>query len=885
MDLNQAEYIAKQTFVDQSANGLEETATPDHLAPIYGKEWAAWKWICVRGAGFPSHLVERLSSPLTLAAAQELISARLTVQASIKESIAVVRQALSSIEEQGVAKRLHRSLKALNQGRLPTSVSELPAAVAEKLLAAQSGENEALTKFKAEFQSEVARISSAIRETANDDSFQRAILLQNARAMRHMRSAFRPAAGAEQKRGFKERQNEELIASYIQRYSAKNDTIGFFGPVGWARFVSEGDAITARPGPGLIKKSSMYFEHWCIDALANKISEDERLRPWIAPRRSPYFYLDKTNLYYPDGVHRAVIPSHAAVLERCDGERTARQIALELLGLPNSYFHNEIEVYSALQHMAERHIIFWKLELPVEAGAEKRLRRALHRIEAADLRLPVLAALDELENARQHVAAANTHSEALDASLQALEETFIRLTGRETSRAAGEMYAGRTLIYNDCQRDLQIEIGPALVSELGPPLSLILTSARWFTHRTAQLYREAFLKAYQDIVAKSKLSQVNFMQFWLAVQELIVDPKIALFKQVLVEFQDSWHKILNLPQGESRVYYQSSDLRAKVSSIFNAARPGWSGATYHSPDVMIAAPDVDSIRAGDYILVLGELHLAVHTLRGAFAVSQHPSPRDMYAAMEYDVPAPHIFPVPRKSWPGLTTRTAITLVPDNHFSVEVSPDSVSPMERSRTLPISAFVVEISGGEVVVRSRDRSISLTAVEFLSELLSLQLADRLRILPRLPHTPRVMIDRLVITRESWRIPASDISFIHEKEESARFYQAHEWRKSLDLPRLVFARVPVEPKPVYVDFASPVYVELLCKMIRRVLASDHPEKQVELSEMLPAPEQNWLRDASGQKYTSELRIIVSDQIPTEAKPANVPGRRVGSSSALPCD
>jgi hypothetical protein len=54
-----------------------------------------------------------------------------------------------------------------------------------------------------------------------------------------------------------------------------------------------------------------------------------------------------------------------------------------------------------------------------------------------------------------------------------------------------------------------------------------------------------------------------------------------------------------------------------------------------------------------------------------------------------------------------------------------------------------------------------------------------------------------------------------------------------------------------MYVDFASPVYVELLCKMVRRELASDHPEKQVELSEMLPTPEQNWLQDASGQKYT----------------------------------
>jgi hypothetical protein len=48
-------------------------------------------------------------------------------------------------------------------------------------------------------------------------------------------------------------------------------------------------------------------------------------------------------------------------------------------------------------------------------------------------------------------------------------------------------------------------------------------------------------------------------------------------------------------------------------------------------------------------------------------------------------------------------------------------------------------------------------------------------------------------------------------------------------------------------------------------VLASNGLEKQVELSEMLPAPEQNWLQDAAGQKYTSELRMIIADQVPAK--------------------
>lgn len=863
--------VLTPSFAEPVVNRPAETSKPSHLVSMYGEEWTVWKWFCLRGAGFPAHLVEKLAAPRSVAAAAELANTRITVKASISNSAFLVRQVLSSTDEQRAAKRLHRLLRTLNQGRIPGNISELPPGTQNELLAAQLAENKAAAKFKAEFQSEITRISNAIRETANDDSFQRALLLQNPRAIRHIQGAFRLAAVTEPKRGFKDRQNEELIASYIQRYCVKNDTIGFFGPVGWARLVSGGDAITSRPGPCLIKQSSMYFEHWGIEALADKISANEILRPWIAPRRSPYFYLDGNNLCYPNGRSLNIAPMHAAVLEACDGERTAREIALELMKLTNSNFHAESEVYAILRQLAERHIIAWKFELPLEACAEQRLRSALFRIEPEELRSSALAKLDELENARLRVAAASTNAQTLDASLQSLEETFIRLTGQETSRAAGKMYAGRTLIYNDCRRDLQLEIGPPLLKELGPPLSLILTSARWFTYRAAELYREAFLLAYRGVATKSKASQVTALQLWMAVQGLIFDPQTALLKQVLKELQNSWQKLLDVPWDASRVEYQSGDLRDKVSAVFNAVQPGWSTAIYHSPDIMIAASDADSIRAGNYFLVLGELHLAVHTLRGSLFMLQHPCPEEMYAAMEHDVPAPHIFPVPRSSWPGLTTRTAISLIPDNHLLVEASPESFSPAERSRTLPISAFVVEACGDEVIVRSRDGRLSLTAIEFFSEALSLRLADHMRILPRQPHTPRITIDRLVVSRETWRIPAAEMSFVNEAEESSRFYRMQEWRTSLNLPRFVFARISVEPKPIYVDFASPVYVEILCKMVRRVVASNDPEKLIDLSEMLPTPEQNWLLDAAEQKYTSEFRIIVVDQIATRSAAASV--------------
>ncbi|HEY3873472.1 MAG TPA: hypothetical protein VGM10_34260, partial [Actinocrinis sp.] len=69
-------------------------------------------------------------------------------------------------------------------------------------------------------------------------------------------------------------------------------------------------------------------------------------------------------------------------------------------------------------------------------------------------------------------------------------------------------------------------------------------------------------------------------------------------------------------------------------------------------------------------------------------------------------------------------------------------------------------------------------------------------------------------------------------------------------------------EPRPFYVDLSSPVYVNILAKAIRR-LARNDPGGQLTFSEMLPTPEQTWLTDDRGRRYTSELRLVAVDTDP----------------------
>ena len=73
--------------------------------------------------------------------------------------------------------------------------------------------------------------------------------------------------------------------------------------------------------------------------------------------------------------------------------------------------------------------------------------------------------------------------------------------------------------------------------------------------------------------------------------------------------------------------------------------------------------------------------------------------------------------------------------------------------------------------------------------------------------------------------------------------------------LPERGFVRVPVERKPMAVDFRSLPLVNLLAKSVRRT--AEAGPGAVTVSEMLPDLDRLWLRDAGGRRYTAELRLV----------------------------
>jgi len=283
------------------------------------------------------------------------------------------------------------------------------------------------------FEADQARLEATIRAIAADPRFREAVTWQNAAAVRTgLDPILRAAAGVHNS---KMRNHWRMVASYLQRYCVKADTIGFFGPSSWATFADAGAPIDVQPGPALVAERSVYFEGWAIDALARRLAETPGMRAHLPPRRRATVRCDAGTCWFEDGRTERLSAEAERVIALCDGDRTPHDLmrALDL---------TEERCLALLGELAARGIVIWTLEVPVNlVYPERALRRTLAALPAA-VGEPALAALAELEAARDGVQRAAGSAPALAEALAAADATFERVTGTAATRRAGQTYAG-----------------------------------------------------------------------------------------------------------------------------------------------------------------------------------------------------------------------------------------------------------------------------------------------------------------------------------------------------------------------------------------------------------------------------------------------------------
>jgi hypothetical protein len=858
-----------------ASTGEPAQATPEHLFQLPGGEWALWRWVALRGAGFPADGVLQLSAPAAAASADLMLSIEARLQHERTATMSLFDSELTRLkrDDRWEAAKSYRlwliyAMRLMRYGNSPqlkppeTQPEEQAAAAEmkeglERVLAAEAELVAARSEFENEFASATGVVAQAIRTVAEDALFREAVAWQNRTLLRGgIDSLLRHHSNGS--RDSKQRKNEEAVASYWQRYCVKNDTIGFFGPVAWARLVDDARTFEARPGETLLAARTVYFEQWGIDALIALTNKDTSAAAWALPRRLPAVRLDGDWLHVAFRRPMRLPAKQVAVLRACDGTRTAAQIAAQVRN-DGLKWGSDAEVFTVLKGLKGQGLIEWQFEVPLSAYPERRLRDLLERVDDDEIRRRVLSPLEEFEACRERVSAAAGSAEELDAALQQLDHHFTNVTGMAATRWAGRMYTGRTLVYEDCRRDIDVEIGSDFVKELSAPLMLLLQSARWFTHEAGVRFRRAFREIYEELASKSGSRTIDAATFRMEVQATLFSGNDnGVFDEVQEEFRHKWESVLAITPEQRRVAYRCEDLRPAVEAAFAAPRAGWKAALHHSPDLMIAADSIDAIRRGEYEIILGELHLSTITINGSVFYEQHPSKLELLHAKECDLPEPQAVPVIPNTW--TATRAFNSLNSAKDYYIEFTPESFVA-ERDRAVLIADFVVEDQDGELVARTRDGHLCFDILEMFGRIFSDFITESFRMFGHLSHTPRVSIDRVTVMRETWRCAAGSLDFAHVKDEAERFLATRRWARSLGMPRQVFVKVPIETKPCYVDFDSPIYVNLLAKLMRRTAEKGGKEMQAVFTEMLPGVEQSWLPDAEGRRYTCELRMTALDQ------------------------
>ncbi|GAB3143121.1 hypothetical protein GCM10027290_18980 [Micromonospora sonneratiae] len=709
--------------------------------------------------------------------------------------------------------------------------------------------------FDKEFTEALGAGGRRLRAIAADPLVREAITWQNPGALVALDGLVN--GGDNAPRNVRRRDRERALLMYWQRYCGKNETVGFFGPSCWVTIDPETpQPVVATPGTGLVRRRWVPFESWALSAYADTLNADLAVRRWWPPMLCPQLSLAGREVLRPGRPPVVVSTVEAALLAACDG----RKPAVTVVSDPKLGLRRPEDGYTLLDRLVERELLTWDAALPVSPAAEGVLRERIAAIGDESVRSVALAGLDRLSAARDRVAAAAGDPDALRLALSALDGTFTELTGLPPRRRGGQMYAGRTLCYEDTSRDLDAVFGAGLLDDLAAPLGIMLQAARWMVGALHDAYGAVLRQLYDELRLDAGDGPVALSDLWFLTQGMFWGTEERPVDAVAAEFSRRWAGLFGLdtmPAGATRIDVASADIAARVAEAFPAPRPSWTTGWMHSPDLQICATDVEALARGDYFVVLGELHAGWASFDCEVFTPSHPDPERLRTALAEDLGERRIRLLFPSDWPRRTSRVAESLVGPTDRQLAFA--AASGAEPDRILPTVEVTVSEVDGELVATARDGQ-RWPLIEMFATLLSAHAVDGFKLVADAPHTPRVTIDRMVVSRRTWRTTVGETGLADVVGERERFLAVRRWRRQLDLPDQVYLKVGTETKPCYADLTSPFYASNLCSMLRSARRDAGDDVSVVLSEMLPTPDQAWVPDAEGRRYFSELRMQIFD-------------------------
>ncbi|MGW0811416.1 lantibiotic dehydratase [Nonomuraea sp. NPDC002799] len=699
-------------------------------------------------------------------------------------------------------------------------------------------------------------------ELFGDPALRQVLLLSN--DARYTEFATWLDGGASGSRGHVRRMTD-LLAMYLQRVTTKNETNSHFGPLSVARVTPGATGLSWATGP---QRRTAYLTHWAGERLAEAFSARPAAFEEVRPRRRPLAFTDGSRIALyafesvtgrPDGWRFTAVAADTLdddelwLWRRCDGEHTVARLRAAWQAREDTPLRAFDDV---LGELTAKDWLVARWEIPIGSAHPLEVLREQVR-DLGDL-----ATVRRLgEQLHEFVTGPLDGRAAL---LAAMKERFEHVTGAPANRGGGRHYADRGILYEEAYgpvHDMRLghDVAGLISGELSVVYDLAMLAPRLRVRRELGILRRW---AGHRFGAETPIALERFYTaFYADEPELArqceqVDREIeALDREVTALLLDG-----HTP-GHGETVVERARL-ARLLSRFPAAP-----AALCNPDVMLAATDAAALARGDFLAVVGDCHGVREALtHSSFAplIQQHaPDVLDeIHARYQGLLDDDELLVDLARSHPDKTGAQLVYPCPD----LEVY--GLSPKSRDQVFQPSDLYLTVRGARIELRAHgtDRRLKLLAPlaggpsirqDPLSPFafprhfggIGLRAAGHDRL-------PRIRCGRAVLQRARWTIPTGALrgwspGVRPARGDAAEFAAARRLRRDLGLPRHGFVKIPGEPKPVYVDWDSPLLVRQLSRLARQSGAT------VEFTEMLPGPDQLWL-DVNGRRYTSELRCAV---------------------------
>jgi hypothetical protein len=273
-----------------------------------------------------------------------------------------------------------------------------------------------------------------------------------------------------------------------------------------------------------------------------------------------------------------------------------------------------------------------------------------------------------------------------------------------------------------------------------------------------------------------------------------------------------------------------------------------------SPDLMIAARSTERLDAGDFELILAELHDDCSTVFGGFFACFHPDPEGIRAIFEDRIRSQNNWEMLGSVLGGRRSKHVTPELPGT--TILLSGLSGRAATEPQVPIADVEIVEADDGHLVLRAGGRPIILYPGDLSSVVHEAFALPRVVPLDWLAiaggtSIPRVSANGIVVQRATWDVDAAVFQLQAKGELGcAEFHELRQRIAALGIPEWFFIRWAKHEKPVLIDTRNPWALDLLRRIASQAV-------RVRAAEMYPDPGNIFWSSEQGH-HTFELRTAL---------------------------